>query len=1175
MVNYLVNRLASWPAHHRSVRWLFWGGLSALATVARGVVAPEAPIDFNRDIRPVLSENCISCHGPDEENRKGGEKGQGGLRLDTRAGALNLMDDRTAIVPGAPDQSELFLRVMTSDENDLMPPLKTGKTLTDAQKALLKKWIAQGAPYAEHWSYVPPVRPAVPSVSQPAWPANPIDHFVLNRIDQEKLTPAPRADRATLARRVSLDLTGLAPTPAEVEHFIADQAPNAYERLVDRLLAKNTFGEHWSRLWLDQARYADSAGYADDPLRMIWAYRDYLIRSFNANKPFDQFTIEQLAGDLLPHPTEDQLIATAFHRNTTTNSEGGTVDEEFRNMAVVDRVNTTMTVWMGSTMACAQCHTHKYDPFTQEDYFRLFAILNNTADADRQDEAPVLPLFTPERKAQRQQMATELAALEKTLSTRTPALLAAQPEWEAAFALPLGWQTLAPTELKSQAGAAMVTAPDGVITVARKGETDIYTFTGAVEAQAMTALRLETFPSDLPPPPGPVSNAGEFVITRIRAALIPAGAHEVKGRYLRFELPGQAQALSLQEVEVFSNGDNIAPLGAASQSSTVGEAVAKLAIDGLMPSKAPAKILATLTQATANPWWELDLKNLQAVERLVVWSPAEGPGVSPLAGAQVTLFDENRVVVWSTTVSPAPTARLELAVSAVQPLTFITAHADVTQDGFRPWSVLNTKAGRDQGWAVGGQSGRPHTIVLLPEVPVVVPAGAQLTVMIEQLSKKKNHTLPKLRLATTANQRAIEVTRALGPVVEALKVPAAVRSPADREIATAYYMTYAPALAATREQLQTITKRLALIEPYTTVPIMSELAGVKMRETHIQRRGNYLDLGPAVTPGLPGALHPLPALAQPNRLGLAQWIVDPKNPLTSRVIANLFWESIFGLGLVRTTEDFGSQGDLPSHPELLDWLAVEFRESHWDMKHLLRLMVTSSTYQQSAQISEAALARDSANQLLARGPRFRLTAEMIRDQTLAVSGLLSQKMYGVPVHPPQPKLGVAAAFGTGLDWQTSEGEDRYRRGIYTAWRRSNPYPSMSTFDAPSREVCLVRRERSNTPLQALVTLNDPVYIEAAQSLARRMAVVSGSPAEKLAHGFALVLLRAPKPPEQKALLALYAKSQERFARDAAQALAVATNPLGAAPAQMNVADLAAWTVVGNVLFNLDEFLMKP
>ncbi|MCX6950564.1 MAG: DUF1549 domain-containing protein, partial [Opitutae bacterium] len=381
----------------------------------------------------------------------------------------------------------------------------------------------------------------------------------------------------------SLDLTGVAPTPAEVAQFIADQAPNAYERFVDRLLAQNTFGEHWARLWLDQARYADSAGYADDPLRMIWAYRDYLIRSFNSNKPFDQFTIEQLAGDLLPHPTEDQLIATAFHRNTTTNSEGGTIDEEFRNMAVVDRVNTTMTVWMGSTMACAQCHTHKYDPFTQKDYFRLFAILNNTADADRQDEAPVLPLFTSERKAQRQQMATELAALEKTLSTRTPALLAAQPEWEAAFARPLAWQTLAPTELKSQAGAAMIKAPDGVITVARKGETDIYTFTSAVEAQAMTALRLETFPSELPPPPGPVSNAGEFVITRIRAALIPAGAHEVKGRYLRVELPGKAQALSLQEVEVFSNGDNIAPMGAASQSSTMGEAVAKRAIDGLMP----------------------------------------------------------------------------------------------------------------------------------------------------------------------------------------------------------------------------------------------------------------------------------------------------------------------------------------------------------------------------------------------------------------------------------------------------------------------------------------------------------------------------------------------------------------------------------------------------------------
>ncbi|MBC7368708.1 MAG: DUF1553 domain-containing protein [Undibacterium sp.] len=1152
--------------------WAVFG----LADWGRAAAVPVETIDYNRDIRRVLSENCIRCHGPDEKDRKGGEKEKGGLRLDTRAGAIALLDDHAAIVPGSAEKSELYLRIATDDENDIMPPLDTGKKLTAHEKDLIKKWIGQGAPYAEHWSYVPPVRPALPPVSNPKWPANPIDAFILARLDREKLSPAPAADRATLARRVALDPTGLPPTPADVKQFEADPAPGAYERMVDRLLAQGSFGEHWARLWLDQARYADSAGYADDPARTIWAYRDYLIRSFNANKPFDRFTTEQLAGDLLPHPTEEQLIATAFHRNTPTNSEGGTIDEEFRNMAVVDRVNTTMTVWMGSTMACAQCHTHKYDPFTQKDYFRLFAILNNTADEDRKDEAPVLPLFTPEREKAREPFEAEIAALEKNLRARTPALLAAQPAWEARFATAVAWQPLKPSELSSESGAVMTAADDGVIRVGQRGETDVYRFAATAAApQTLTALSLETFPGDTPPPAGAVSNAGEFVVTRVLASITPAGAREVTGRYLRVELPGKDKALSLAEVQVFGNGDNVAPGGDATQSSTMGEGVAKLAIDGKTNGNAEKANPPALTEMSENPWWELDLKSAQAVERVVIWNRTDGKLGERLAGARVTLLDEQRTEVWTRTLEQAPAVSAELTVSEVKPIRWASAHADVTEDGFVAESVLNARAGRERGWAVGAQSGKPHTLVLLPEAPVVVPAGARLTIAIEQLSKKKNHTLPKLRLATTGDERAVEITRAPAPVWAALKVAAPERSAAEGETVTAQYMTAAPALEQERQRLAAVTKRRGAIQPYTTVPVMSEVVGAKARKTHVQRRGNYLDLGDEVTPGVPGALHALPAEAPADRLGLAGWIVDAKNPLTSRVIANLFWESVFGMGLVRTTEDFGSQGDLPSHPELLDWLAVEFRESGWDVKHLLRLMVTSATYRQSSRISPEALARDSDNRLLARGPRFRLSAEMIRDQTLAVSGLLSAKMFGQPVNPPQPKMGVSAAFGATIDWENSVGEDRYRRGLYTTWRRSNPYPSMTTFDAPSREVCTVRRERSNTPLQALVTLNDPVYIEAAQSLARRITAASGTAAEKLNYGFELALLRGPKAEELKPLLALFAKSRERFTRDTAQAVAVATNPLGALPSGADVADVAAWTVVGNVLLNLDEFLMKP
>jgi hypothetical protein len=795
----------------------FVGVLGSLGLVVAPVRA-QGTVSFARDIRPILSNNCFQCHGPDDKERKAA------LRLDTKDGLFAGRDGQPVVVPRQPQASELIARITAKEAGKRMPPRKTGKKLTAPEIDLIVRWVKEGAPYGQHWAYEKPQRPNLPAVQDRAWPRNPIDYFLLARLEREGLKPLPEADRYALIRRVALDLTGLPPTLQEVDDFVRDPDPQAYEKLVDRLLARPAYGEHWARLWLDLARYADSAGYADDPPRTIWLYRDYVIAAFNANKPFDQFTIEQLAGDLLPRATVEQQIATAFHRNTQTNNEGGTDDEEFRNVAVVDRVNTTMAVWMGTTMGCAQCHNHKYDPITQEEYFRFFAILNNTADADRSDEAPVLAVDTEELKQQRRQLQAE--------------------------------------------------------------------------------------------------------IQRLEAALL-------------------------------------------------------------------------------------------------------------------------------------------------------------------------------------------------------VPAA----------------------------------------VVEARRTPAARQTPAQKQLLAQYDKSLTSSQQALRQQIAERKKRLDGLKP-VTVPVMTELPDGKRRVTKIQHRGNFLDVGPVVTEGTPAAFPPLPAGAARNRLALARWLVDADNPLTARALANRLWEQIFGIGIVATSEDFGAQGELPFHPELLDWLATEFVRLQWNQKAFLKLLVTSAAYRQSALVRPELEQRDPENRLLARGPRFRLSAEMVRDQALAVSGLLCKKLYGPPVRPLQPALGVNAAFGSGIDWQQSTGADSYRRALYTTWRRSNPYPSMATFDAPNREVCTIRRSRTNTPLQALVTLNDPVYVECAQALARKTLAEGGTTTEQRArYAFRLCLSRPPHAGEVSRLVRLYEQAKQRLQarpEQARQLSGVGSDPVA----------LAAWTVVGNVLLNLDEMLMK-
>lgn len=1148
---------------------------AAVALTLCGVVQAQPPaagtLDFMRDIKPILSNNCFRCHGPDADERKGGTDG---LRLDTAEGAAVDLDGGRAIVPGNPAESRLIQRITTTSSDERMPPPGHGRALAPREVELLSTWIRQGAPYAKHWSYVKPVRAALPSVRDKAWPKNDLDFFLLARLEREGLAPQPEADRYALIRRVSLDLTGLPPTLAEVDAFVNDQDPKAYENLVDRLLQTEAYGEYWAELWLDLARYADSAGYADDPARTIWLYRDYVIRSLNANKPFDQFTIEQMAGDLLPNPTDEQLIATAFHRNTLTNNEGGTNDEEFRNVAIVDRVNTTLAVWMGTTMTCAQCHNHKYDPISQQDFFRVFAILNNTADADRGDESPLLSYYAPEQKRQREAWESRAAELEKSLRTVTPELVAGRQKWELSFPQDLVWNAALPTAVTTQSGAKASIADDGTVTIAGEPATERITVELPAPVGGIHALRLEALTDDALPGKGPGLAGGNFLVSSVSATWSPPEKAGTTGRFVRIEIPGKQKMLSLAEVQVFRGADNVALQGQAKQSSTDYAGDARLAIDGKTDGRYTEGRSTTHTAISDDPWWELDLTAAQPIDRIVLWNRTDPQTEDRLTNFRIAVLDANRQVVWHQQVAPPPKPSAEYSLGGQRALTFTKAVADFAQAGFEADLVLQNKDPKQKGWGIGGQTGQPHALTLVTAAPVEVPDGSRVTIVIDHASQPAKHVLGRFRLSWTGDARAAEFGRTPLPVVAALRLPADQRTPAQIEAIHQHYLTFAPELAPARQQLADVRKQLADLKP-TTVPILKELPEGQRRVTKIQHRGNFLDLGKEVTAGLPEALHPAPANAPFDRLTLARWLVDPENPLTSRVIANRYWEQLFGVGIVATSEEFGSQGDLPFHPELLDWLATELLARKWDLKAFVRLLVTSAAYRQSSRITPELAQHDPENRLVSRGPRFRLSAETIRDQALAVSGLLSGKMYGPPVKPPQPSLGISAAFGSGIDWQTSGGEDRYRRALYTTWRRSSPYPSMATFDAPNREVCTVRRVRTNTPLQALVTLNDPVYVEAAQALGRR-AVAEGGPTldAQLRHAFRLCLARPPRADELTRLAALHQQAASRFQKEPALAQKLATEPLGNPPANQDLAQLAAWTVVGNVLLNLDETLMK-
>ena len=1136
--------------------------LLSFVSIVTFTLSAKGEVDFNTQIKSLLSNRCIACHGPDEENR------EAGLRLDTFDGATRDLDGYSAIVAGDAEESEIMFRVtLDDDDEELMPPKGKGQRLSDEETALLSEWINQGAKYDKHWSYKTPSRFTVPDAFHP------VDYFIGEKLKNENLKFSQAADRKTLARRVSLDLIGLPPTLVELHTFLSDQSTNAYEKYVDQLLNRPDFGEHWARMWLDLARYADSAGYADDRARTIWAFRDYVIKSFNNNLPFDQFTIEQLAGDLLPNPSEQQLIATAFHRNTQTNNEGGTNDEEFRNVAVVDRVNTTFATWMGTTMACAQCHTHKYDPITHEEYFQAFDILNQTQDADKRDESPLISIFSDQQKLQQKQLSLEIKQLKESLTSphRSEKFSKKLSAWEKDITSTT-WEVLKPSHANAISGATLTIGEDGsVLASGTQKSIDEYKLTLQSSLEKISALRVEFLADESLTKGGPSRNhnlvLNEVILNSMGLPNSVRGAK--KGQFVRIELDGKDRILHIAEVQAFVGEENVALNGGASQSTTGYGGTAKLAIDGNTDGDFyKSKSVTHNANGDADAWWEVDLGKEKKLTKLAVWNRTDSGLHSRLDGFRLQVLSADRQVVWEKAFPQAPKREILVTLDGAEVGQFTKASASYEQAKFEAFKAIDSNTKQDSGWAIAGGQGKNHQGVFVLKRPI---AGGELSVRL--LQNYPNHSIGKFRLSVTDK---VTPSPALPENIKnILTVVSADRTEQQNNNLMSFFIQHGTEGKRINERIAALRKKLNSIKPFSTVPVLKQVVPANERETFIHLRGSYLNHGPKVNANFPSALAPsLPGVTKPNRLDFAKWIMNKDNPLTARVSANRFWEKIFGIGLVSTSEEFGSQGELPSHPQLLDWLATEFVRLEWNMKAFIKLLVTSKAYRQSSHVTDDMAARDPANRLLARGPRVRLSAEMVRDQALAVSGLLSKKMYGPPVRPPQPDMGIKAAFGGGIDWKTSEGEDRFRRGIYTNWRRSNPYPSMATFDAPNREVCTVRRGTTNTPLQALVTMNDPVYVEAAQSLARIMVKSSDTLEKQLSTGFKICLSREPQEAELDRLMALFYQVKKRYVNDASLAKKMATDPIGPAPKDANIADLAALTVTGNVLLNLDEMMMK-
>ncbi|MBI1312659.1 DUF1553 domain-containing protein [bacterium] len=1051
----------------------------------------RADVDFDRDIRPILSDTCFACHGPDETQR------QANLRLDTRDGLFREQDGVRVVSPQQPGNSELLRRVLSTDPDEQMPPPDSGLKLKPQQIELLREWIADGAKWQQHWAFVAPQRPDQPSVSQAEWVQNPIDRFVLARLDRERLKPSPTADRRTLLRRVTLDLTGLPPTPDEVDAFLADESPQSFEKVVDRLLKSPRYAERMAIRWLDAARYADTSGYQSDGPRDMWRWRDWVLNAFLHNKPFDEFTVEQLAGDLLPNATLDQKIATGFNRNHRGNAEGGVVPEEFQVEYVVDRVDTTFTVWQGLTMGCCRCHNHKYDPLSQREYYQLFSYFNNIPEYGRAikegNSKPFIEAPTPEQQKQLAALEARLAATRQKVAAidqRMPELVAT---WQKSISSPLdGWtdsdglivRLKLDGSIENSATEQQQAGQRSATTVPEPNETE--TKLQNYEPRFVTAATSDRDPS--PFVPGPLNQAMRFDGSQT----IDAGYLAGFGYFERFTLAAWVR----------------------------------------QDKHAAGTILSKMEDVPRGSGYSFDVT---------------GSGTVQLNLVKRWLDDSIRVE----TTEPLPTGRW--------------VHVCVTYDG-----------SRESGGMQFYFDGRPveltaHHDFLNQTITVNQPLriGRGQSDFRGLIDDVRIYQRP----LTASDVRAIADATPVGAFVNQ-----SLTAGSDGRVVVPEKLRRYILEVASPDDVRTAWRELVklereLIEFRHSLPTVMVMQETQPRETHVLIRGQYDKPGERVVAGVPAALSPLPDDAPSNRFGLAQWLVSRDNPLTARVTVNRFWRDLFGIGLVKTTEDFGVQGEHPSHPQLLDWLAVEFVESGWDVRHILKTIVMSATYQQSSRVTPELLVRDPDNRLLARGARFRLPAEMIRDQALFVGGLLTEKLGGPSVKPYQPE-GLWKEIATDTLYDRSTGPDLYRRSLYTYWKRTVAPPMMSSFDASGREMCEVRQTRTNTPLQALNLLNDVTFVEVARGLAQRSHAAGDSDPERVNAAFRFALARPASDREQSILLSSLQRYRSQFEQDksAADGLLAA----GESPVATDVApaELAAWTTICSTILNLDECVTK-
>jgi len=1095
-----ARRLSSWTG---AFALLLCATLTQVAHTAPQAARPAAPeplpatIEFNRDIRPILSDKCFQCHGPGTQMAT--------LRFDSEDGAKHaLKDGRFAIVAGDPSKSQMIARITASNPAVRMPRSQNGAAagdpLNERQVALLTRWIEQGATWQKHWSFIVPRRPDVPKdLKDPKWVRNPIDAFVLQRLEREGLKPSPDADRATLLRRVSFDLTGLPPTPAELDAFQSDKSPNAYEKVVDRLLRSPQYGERMAFPWLDASRYADSNGYQTDGERFMWRWRDWVIDAFNRNMPYDQFTIEQLAGDLLPNATLSQKIATGFNRNHRGNSEGGIVPEEYAAEYVVDRVDTTSTVFLGLTLGCARCHNHKFDPFTQKEFYQLFAYFNNVPEHGKfrrvGNSPPYIAAPLPDQEAQLKRLDEELAVAAAAYAKLQPDVARAQRDWERSLTTSTSVQWAPTRGLVAYYSFDSDLAPQ----IAVVHETR--------NPRPATAARVN---ANTPAPtlaPGRIGQAASF-----------DGAHFIQfaGDIAGFDSYGSGRgALGVNDPTVtYDDGYTMAAW--------------------IYPTS-PTGAIVTRDEDIVEPNGHgLNLRDGKLEYDYVTKWVDEG--IRLRTQKAITLNQWHHVALTYTGSRWA--SGVKIFVDGVdQPLEVMLD--DVNSQGAVKREPLRIGAG-------GGPENRFHGT--LDEVRIY------------------NRALSPAETGMLAD---------LTPVGEIAALPQDSRTTAQADKLRDYFLEHAlpPNLAEARARLSDAqTKRDAFYQSIPTVMVMEEMPAP--RETHLLIRGMYDRPGDVVKPMLPAALTTSPNAYPPNRLGLARWLVDPSNPLMARVTVNRFWQMYFGVGIVKTAEDFGSQGEVPSHPELLDWLATEFIRTGWDVKALQKTIVTSATYRQASRVSPELRAKDPDNRLLARGPNMRLPADMVRDQALAVAGLLVNRIGGPSVKPYQPE-GLWNEIGGGGAYVQDHGDDLYRRSLYTFWRRTIPPPTMANFDASARESHMVRPVLTNTPLQALDLMNDVTFVEAARVFAERVMHEGGaSPTARIAYAFRAATSRMPKASEAAVLEDAFVENLELFKSKPQAALKYVSHGERPRDQKLDVSELAAYTSVTSLILNLNEVVMK-